>query len=83
MHPAYEHGKSRIFGRDTPHATDFLMMTYKIGITSGMAIPYFGGHELHLYMGPRRTFGKMCEHALHVELLNSLGLAALKETCRE
>ena len=83
MHPAYEYGKSQIFGRDALHASDFLMMTYKIGITSDMAIPYFGGHELHLCMGPRGTFDKMREHALHVELRNSLGLAVLKETCRE
>ena len=35
-------------------------------------------------MGPRRTFGKMREHSLRVELLKSLGLAALiQETLQE
>lgn len=53
------------------------MMTHKIGITFDTPTPYFDGHELHLYMGPRRTFGKMRKNSLRAELLKTLGLAAL------
>jgi len=80
-HPAYEHGKSPIFKRDTPQANNFLMMTYKMGTTCDTQRPYIGGNKLHLYMGPRRRFGQLREHSLRAELLQSIGLAALiKET---
>jgi hypothetical protein len=76
-HKQYERGKGLLFKRDTQQANDFLMMTYRLGTAYDLSRPYFGGHELHLYMGPRRKFGKMQEHSLRAELLQSLGLSAL------
>ena len=75
-YPAYQHGESPIFKQDAPQAMNFLMMTYRLGMSYDVSTPYFGGHELHLYMGSRRRFGKIREHSIRAELLQALGLAA-------
>jgi hypothetical protein len=79
---AYHHGHSPIFKPDTVEARKFLLTTYKLGTACDMKKPYFGGHELHLYMGPRRIFGKLREHTLRDELLKDLGLSALTKEAR-
>jgi hypothetical protein len=75
--PAYMHGMGLIFHPDTPQAKLFLMKTYRFGAGCDLSRPYFGGTELHLYIGPRRIFGKEHPHVLRNDVLKSLGLAAL------
>jgi hypothetical protein len=76
-HPAYDYGKGLIFQRGTPEAMRFLTTTYRYVVSYAPAVPYFAGHSLHSYMGPRRTFGTIRAHSLHTELLRELGLSAL------
>jgi hypothetical protein len=76
-HSAYDNGKGLIFQRDSEQARRFLMATYKFGLSYNLATSYFGGNALHLYMGPRRTFGMKREHSLIDDLLREFGLAAL------
>lgn len=76
-HSTYGHGQGLIFQRGTPEASRFLTTTYRYTVSCAPAMPYFGGHSLHLYMGPRRTFGKIRTHSLRAELLRELGLSAL------
>jgi hypothetical protein len=76
-HSAYDNGKGLIFQKGTPQAMRFLTMTYRYVISYAPAVPYFAGHSLHSFMGPRRTFGTIRAHSLHTELLRVLGLSAL------
>jgi hypothetical protein len=75
-HKAYINGKGVIFKPDTPQATEFLMSTYSMAMSCNPKRTY-GGHTLHQYMGPRRTFGRLREHSLREEIFRTLGLAAL------
>lgn len=74
---AYKYGRGLIFQRGSPQANRFLTTVYRYTVSCVPAMPYFGGHSLHLYMGPRRTFGKIRTHSLRAELLRELGLSAL------
>ena len=76
-HPAYSNGKGLIFHQDTQEARLFLMRTYRFGTGCELSRPYFGGTQLHLYIGPRRIFGKERPHKLRNDVLKSLGLAAM------
>ena len=75
--PAYTNGKGLIFHPGTEEAHLFLMKTYRFGTGCDLSRPYFGGTQLHLYIGPRRIFGKERPHELRNDVLKSLGLAVL------
>ena len=82
-HPAYEQGKGLIFQSDSTQAQQFLMTTYRFGAACDTDKQYFGGNQLYLYVGPRRTFGKPRERPLREEVLKTLGLRALiKESAK-